>query len=232
MKKNNIAILGTIGVGKTTLLHNIEEELLKYSNSVLVKAEPSVTVPFVNDVLKKFYNDNKSWSLCLQLLISSVQESYFQELRETDYDYALFDMPFSSDIYSYSHMKHGRMSADGHHSLVRIGSKFPFDTVILINEDKETTINRVKNRNTAVANKEYTEDKKDVEIEDFSYLDEHIADFKEYQEVWLTRFKTDNPDVKIIRINHVPDLRSEDYKKLLIKIIDIIMKGTSNEYQL
>lgn len=225
MKKVNIAILGTIGVGKTTMLHKIEDELRKKSSNVIVKAEPAVTVPFVNEVLKKFYNDNSSWSLCLQLLISSVQESYFQDLRELDYDYSLFDMPYSSDIYSYSHMKRGRMTSEGHHSLVNIGSHFPFNVVILINEDKETTISRVRNRNKRVEEGDMDPDKKDVSIEDFSYLDNHIADFKEYQDVWLSRFTNDNPNVDIIKLNHIPDINSTEYDELIKKIVERIVKG-------
>ena len=223
MLKKNIAILGTIGVGKTTLLHAIEDKLKEYSNSVLVKAEPSVTVPFVNDVLKKFYDDNSSWSFCLQLLISAVQESYFQDLRLSDYDYSLFDMPFSSDIYSYSHMKHKRMSPEGHHSLIGIGSRFPFDYVILINEDKATTMERIKSRNKRVEEGDMDPDKKDVAIDDFSYLDSHISDFKEYQEVWLNRFKCDNPNIKIIRLNHIPDKDSKEYKTLIDEIVSEIV---------
>lgn len=225
MKKINIAILGTIGVGKTTLLHRLEEKLKEYSTSVLIKAEPSVTVPFVNDVLKRFYDDNASWSLCLQLLISSVQESYFQDLRESDYDYSLFDMPYSSDIYSYSHMKHGRMSPEGHHSLVSIGSHFPFDYVILINEDKDVAISRVRGRNKRIEEGDMDPDKKDVAIDDFSYLDSHIADFKEYQEVWLNRFRVDNPNVKIIKLNHIPDMDSKEYNILINELATQIMKG-------
>lgn len=229
-KKINIAVLGTIGVGKTTMLRKLEEKLREVSSSVIVKAEPSVTVPFVNDILKKFYDDNASWSLCLQLLISSVQESYFQDLREADYDYSLFDMPYSSDIYSYSHMKHKRMTPEGHHSLVSIGSHFPFDYVILINEDKETTISRVKNRNKRVEEGNMDPDKKDVPIDDFSYLDSHIADFKEYQEVWLSRFRADNPNVEIIKLNHIPDMTSPEYEGLIKALAKRIISKEEKGY--
>ena len=215
MRKINIAVLGTIGVGKTTLLHNIEKKLLETTDSVVVKAEPSVTIPFINDVLKHFYNDNKAWALPLQLCISAAQEAYFQELRESDYEYALMDMPFSSDIYSYSHFKRGRMSGAGHSSLVGLGSEFPFDMVILINEDKETTIDRVSGRNRKANSGTLDNGQDDIAIEDYSYLDEHIADFKEYQDVWMTRFKSDNPNVIIEELNHIPDIDSPAYGKLI-----------------
>ena len=222
MKKTDIAILGTIGVGKTTLLHKLEAKLKEETPEVIVKAEPSVTVPFVNDVLKKFYNDNKSWSLCLQLLISSIQESYFQDLRESDYEYSLFDMPFSSDIYSYSHMKHNRMTQEGHHNLVGIGSHFPFDVVILLSEDKDVTIRRIRKRNRKIANDNLDNGQDDVQIEDFSYLDEHISDFKEYQNVWLTRFTNDNSNVKIIKIYHIPELDTPEYEELISNLAKTI----------
>ena len=225
MKKINIAVLGTIGVGKTTLLNKLKERLEKDTPDVVLKAEPSVTIPFINDVLKRFYNDDKNWSFVLQLCISAAQEAYFQDLRDSDYEYSLFDMPYSSDIYSYSHMKHNRMPPSGHHSLVGIGSKFPFDYIILINEDKETTIKRVSGRNKKANNGEYNGDKKDVAIEDFSYLDSHIEDFKEYQEVWLNRFKCDNPNVKIIRLEHIPELDTELYTTLVEHLHSIIVNG-------
>lgn len=97
MKKTNITILGTIGVGKTTLLNKLKERLLMETPNVVVEPEPSVTIPFINEALKHFYNDNASWSFPMQLLISAAQESYMQELRESDYDYSLFDAAYSSD---------------------------------------------------------------------------------------------------------------------------------------
>lgn len=227
MKKTNIAILGTIGVGKTTLLRKLEEKLKEETNDVVVKAEPSVTIPFINDVLKRFYENNTAWSFCLQLCISAAQEAYFQDLRESDYEYALFDMPFSSDVYSYSHMKHKRMNTENHHSLVGIGTNFPFDYVILLSEDKDTTIKRIKKRNKAVTEGKLTEDQKNVSIEDFSYLDEHISDFKEYQNVWLSRFTSDNQNVKIIKVFHIPELGTQEYTDF----VDNLAKQIKGETQ-
>lgn len=60
MKKTNITINGPIGTGKTTLIHELEKRLNSVSNSVIVQPEPSVTIPFINDVLKNFTLITKS----------------------------------------------------------------------------------------------------------------------------------------------------------------------------
>lgn len=222
MKKKNITILGTIGVGKTTLMNKLNERLLKDTPNVIVQPEPSVTIPFVNEVLKKFYNNNSGWSFPLQLCVSSAQESYMQMLRESDYDYALFDAAYSSDPYSYSHSKHGRMRIEDHHALVSIGRPFKFDVIIYIDEEKDITIERIKHRNKRVEEGDMHPDKKDVSIEDFSYLDSHIEDFKEYLPIYLNKFKSFNPDVKIINLTHIPDFESEEYDALIETLYYII----------
>lgn len=223
--KKNIAILGSIGVGKTTLMNNIERKLREISNRVLVQPEPSVTIPFVNEVLKKFYNDNSGWSFPLQLSISAAQEAYMQELRESDYDYALFDAPYSSDIYGYSHAKRGRMRIEDFHALVAIGRPFKFDVVVQICEDKDTTIKRISKRNKRVEEGDMDPDKKDVSIDDFSYLDAHIEDFSEYFPIYIEKFRAYNPETKVFKISHVPEIESEDYEKLINDIVDLVRKA-------
>lgn len=218
----NIAILGSIGVGKTTLMSELEKRLRSKSDNVVVQPEPSVTIPFVNEVLKKFYNDNSAWSFPLQLSISAAQEAYMQELRESEYDYALFDAPYSSDIYGYSHSKRGRMRIEDFHALVAIGRPFKFDVVIQICEDKETTIKRISSRNKRVEEGDMDPDKKDVAIDDFSYLDSHIEDFTEYFPIYVSKFKAYNPDAKIIKVRHIPELGSPEYEKFLDNILEEI----------
>lgn len=218
MKKLNIAVLGTIGVGKTTLLNKLAEKLRWFSKNVIIQPEPSVTIPFINEVLKKFYDDNAGWSFPLQLSISAAQEAYMQMLRESDYDYSLFDAPYSSDIYSYSHAKRGRMRIEDHHALVSVGRPFKFDVIIKICEDKHTTISRISKRNKRVEEGDMDPDKKDVSIDDFSYLDSHIEDFTEYFPIYINKFKCYNPDALIIELNHIPDLESPEYDELITKI--------------
>lgn len=218
MKKINIAVLGTIGVGKTTLLNKLYSRLREETDSVIMEPEPSVTIPFINDVLKKFYNDNANWSFPLQLCISAAQESYMQTLRESDYDYSLFDAPYSSDIYGYSHAKHRRMKQDDFYALCAIGRPFKFDVVIVLTDSKEETIKRIKNRNKRVEEGDMDPDKKDVTVDDFSYLDKHIEDFSEYMPIYLNKFKAFNKNVRIININHIPDLNSKEYDNLIEEI--------------
>lgn len=159
-----------------------------------------------------------SWSYPLQLLISGAQEAYMQQLRESDYDFALMDMAFSSDIYSYSHQKHGRMNLWDHYNLLNVGRPFKFDYVIWINEDAKTTKERIQTRNAAVKSKNLKPGKKDLEIDNMDYIDEHIKDFKEYEEVYFQKFRTMNPNVAIIKISKIPDKDSEDFKNLIERI--------------
>lgn len=224
MNCKNIAILGSIGVGKTTLMNELEKKLRSISNNVVVQPEPSVTIPFVNEVLKKFYNDNSAWSFPLQLSISAAQEAYMQELRESKYEYALFDAPYSSDIYGYSHAKRGRMRIEDFHALVSIGRPFKFDVVVQILEDKETTISRISKRNRRVEEGDMDPDKKDVSIDDYSYLDSHIEDFTEYFPIYINKFKAYNPDVKVLQIKHIPEIDTEEYSDLLDMILSEILK--------
>lgn len=215
MKKINVNIIGTIGCGKTTLMNELYRKLSITSKNVVMEPEPSVTVPFINDALKHFYDDNSRWSYPLQLLVSAAQESYMQTLRESEYDYSLFDAAFSSDIYGYSHAKNGRMALSDYHALLSIGRRFKFDYVIWIHEDKETTIQRLKSRNKRVEEGDMDPDKKDVAIDDFSYIDKHLTDFEEYMPMYLNRFRRDNLDVKIIELKHLPEISSEAYSKLV-----------------
>ena len=48
MKKVNIAIIGTIGVGKSTLLNRLAATF--NTKAVEVRQEPSVSVPYINKV--------------------------------------------------------------------------------------------------------------------------------------------------------------------------------------
>ena len=222
MKKINITVNGPIGAGKTTFIERLEEALRKKSEAVIVQPEPSVTIPFINDVLKNFYSDNSGWSYPLQVLISGAQEAYLQQLRETDYDYAIMDAAWSSYIYGYSHYKHGRMSLRDYNALASLSRPFRFDYLIWIGGDKEEIVSHIRGRNAQVANGELGEAKKDVEIEDFSYIDSHLKDFSEYLPVYLSKFKSFNPDINIIMLDHIPDINSDAYQEMIDSIVDKI----------
>ena len=141
-------------------------------------------------------------------------------MRDTsgEYDIALVDMPYSSDIYGYSHYKNGRITESEFNSLLQLGSGYPFDVVVLLSEDKDVTIERVRKRNTAVNNGTNSDDRSDLEIADFSYLDKHIEEFKEYEDAWIGKFKKFNPAVRVIKINRIPDVSDQEYSDLINNI--------------
>jgi len=151
-------------------------------------------------------------------LISGAQEAYMQQLRESDYDFALMDMAYSSDIYSYSHQKHGRMNLWEHYNLLNTGRPFKFDFVIWICENAETTKQRIQIRNNTIESGQMPKDKKDLSIENMDYIESHIQDFKEYEEIYLNKFRTMNPNVEIIKISNIPDIESKEFKDLIEKI--------------
>jgi deoxyadenosine/deoxycytidine kinase len=222
VRKINITVNGPIGAGKTTFMERLEAALREKSDSVIVQPEPSVTIPFINDVLKNFYSDNMGWSYPLQVLISGAQEAYLQLLRESDYDYAIMDAAWSSYIYGYSHYKNGRMSLRDYNALASLSRPFKFDYLIWIGGSKAEIISHIKGRNEKVSNGELDEGKKDVEIEDFSYIDSHLEDFSEYLPVYLSKFKSFNPNIKIIKINHIPDINSAEYEDMIYNIANKI----------
>lgn len=55
----NIAVIGTIGVGKTTFIHNLKA-LLDSKYVVEVMKEPSVSIPQINKTLESFYKYGNS----------------------------------------------------------------------------------------------------------------------------------------------------------------------------
>lgn len=222
MKKINITVNGPIGAGKTTFIERLETALKQRSNNVIVQPEPSVTIPFINDVLKNFYLDNEGWSYPLQVLISGAQEAYLQQLRETNYDYAIMDAAWSSYIYGYSHYKHGRMSLRDYNALAALSRPFKFDYLIWIGGSKDEITSHIKGRNKQVSNGELDENKKDVEIEDFTYIDSHLEDFSEYLPIYLSKFKSFNPNIKVINIDHIPNINSKEYDDMITDIVNKI----------
>lgn len=195
--------------GKTTLMKKLREKLESMNESVIVQPEPSVTIPFINDVLQEFYKDNTRWSYPLQLMISSAQEVYMEQLRQADYDFALFDAAYSSDIYGYSHSKHKRMTMEDFYALLQIGRPFKFDFMIWIEEDPETIKNHVRNRNKDVTNDACDSEQSDLVIEDLSYIDQHLEDFEEYFPIYLNKFKGYNEDLKLITLSNLPNIYKE-----------------------
>ena len=220
MKKVNIAIIGTIGVGKSTLLNRLAATF--NTKAVEVRQEPSVSVPYINKVLQSFYKDTKSWAYPLQLSISATNEVQFEELRLTDYDYLFFDMPYSSFIYDAIHEKNGRMTHEEKIAIDKIHRGFPFQYLIHIKESAETTIERVSKRNKKVASKSDYLGQQDVEIEDYSYLYEHIKDFREFENDYIEEYFK---DAKLIELDGLPDENSHEYVDLLNKIHDQIERG-------
>jgi deoxyadenosine/deoxycytidine kinase len=208
----NVAIIGTIGVGKSTFIQKLNDEIK--SNRVIptetiVYGEPSVSIDFFKEALKKFYKNTKNWAYPLQLGVSAAQEINHQSLKDSNYDVAIVDAPYSSYMYCNIHVKAGRMSEEEKNTVISISRPFPYDIVILIEETAEVTIDRIMKRNRS------------IELNDLLYLHEHIRDYKEFQEEYISTYF---PGAEVIRLSALPDDSMQEYNDILKDTIDKIFK--------
>jgi len=205
-KKISVAIIGTIGVGKSTFIERLKEKLTSsvFPTEVLTMGEPSVTIDFVKEALKRFYKDTKSWAYPLQLGVSAAQEINHQILKETNYDVALVDAPYSSYMYCNIHTKAGRMTEAEKDIILRSSRPYPFDFLILIEETADVTIDRIMKRNRS------------IELNDLLYLHEHIKEYKLFQEDYIREFFS---GAEVVRLSSLPDDNSKEYEDMLDELV-------------
>jgi deoxyadenosine/deoxycytidine kinase len=217
MSKISIAIIGTIGVGKSTFIERLKQAFLTdevIPNEVITIGEPSVSIDFLKDTLKKFYKDTKAWAYPLQLGVSSAQEIHFQNMRLSNYDIAIMDAPYSSFMYCKIHEKAGRLSEQERQLIESVSRPFPFDYIILIEETAETTIERIWKRNRS------------IELNDLLYLHEHINDYKQFQGEYINKYFS---GAELITLSSLPDDSSADYEELINNVKNKIL-GEDNEF--
>jgi deoxyadenosine/deoxycytidine kinase len=201
-RKVNIAILGTIGVGKSTLIKRLKQSL---KSRVEFVPEPSISLPYLSKTLDAFYKDTKRWAYALQIGVSAAHEIHFEESRGKDYDVLLFDAPYSSFIYCNIHAKVGRITEQQRQAIENVSQPFHFDYVVMVKEDKDITIDRIIKRNNQVNAKAGIPD---LGISDFSYLEEHIKDYEEFEGAYLQKYF---PDSQLIKLNGLPEDTSPEY---------------------
>ncbi len=222
-RKINVAIIGTIGVGKSTFVKHLGEEAIKRGEALLVDLEPSVTIQSINDILERFYQDKESWAYPLQLSIAAANEVQLQEAKNRDYDIMLFDSPYSAFEYCRIHAKHGRITEEEKSAIDAISRPFPFDYVILIKETKAKAIERIKKRNEAVEQKANQLAQEDVPINDFDYVEEHMKDYNRYLPEY---FEKKFPKAERIEIDGLPEDDTSEYQDLIAKTYDhILLQG-------
>jgi len=219
-RKINVAIIGTIGVGKSTFVKHLSEEAERRGVDLLVDLEPSVTIQSINDILERFYKDMEPWAYPLQLSIAAANEVQLQEAKGRDYDVMLFDSPYSAFEYCRIHAKHGRITDEEKNAIDAISRPFPFDYVILIKETKEKSIERIKRRNGAVEKKSNALAQADVPIKDFDYVEEHMKDYNRYLPEYLDK---KFPKAERIEINGLPEEKTPEYGALISQICEHIV---------
>ena len=217
----NVAVLGSIGVGKSTLIRRLKKYLEETRDGIRIEfvPEPSISLPNLSKVLEDFYKDTKSWAYPLQLGVSAAHEIHFQEMRKKEYDVLLFDAPYSSFVYCNIHAKNGRLTEAERKAIDDVSRPFPFNLVIMVQEDMNVTINRIIKRNNSINN---DENLPDSDISDFSYLEEHITDFRSFQDEYIKKYF---PNAKVIILEHLPDDTSEEYVQLLERLVLEMKEG-------
>jgi deoxyadenosine/deoxycytidine kinase len=214
MVKKSVAVIGTIGCGKSTLINQLVKKVQALGvqpNYVFNITEPSVTKIDLKEVLERFYKAPEKWAYALQLGVTSAQEIFFNELRELpEYDDSIifFDAPYSSFMYCNIHVKAGRMTKEQKDAIVSVSRPFPFDYLILVEETADETIKRILKRNRG------------IELGDLSYMHEHISDYRLFQEDYIKKFFS---NAEVIRLTNLPDVHSNEYQKIVQDIAEKLL---------
>lgn len=202
-----VGIVGPLGVGKTSFISRLEQEL-KNIGTTIVFGEPSMTEPTINKILVKFYADTKTWAYPLEVAIASAHEAMYEEINKIEQDkkidYVLIDTPSSAFIYSRIFFKNGLFDQFELAVVDSIFRKFNFDFIIVIEETAEETIRRILLRH------------RNMEISNFDYIRQHVQDYQEFVGVYL---KERFPEAEVIYLKDLPELESNDYKELLEEVI-------------
>ena len=215
-----IGVIGTIGVGKSTFLDRLSASLRNNGEKTITFGEPSIIHGNLNSILKKFYTNTWRWAYPLQSGISAAHEAIFTEIEDEEekssgYTMALVDAPYSSYIYCNIHTKAGRLTEQERQAIDNISRPFNFDYIILLEESATETIERIMNRN------------RDLELEDLSYMYEHIEDFKLFRKQYLEKYF---PNSKFIHLKGLPNLNSPEYNDVMTKITTMILHDEGEKF--
>ena len=210
--KINIGVIGSIGVGKSTFIKKLSEAFQSESFPIEIKTigEPSVSIDFIKDTLKKFYKDTAGWAYPLQASVSAAQEIHYQDLRDAKYDIAIMDAPYSSFMYCNIHTAAGRMTEEERINIDNISRPFPFDFIIIIEETAEVTIDRIMKRNRS------------VELSDLLYLHEHISEYRRFRDEYIEKYF---PGATQILLKDLPDIDTQEYMDIIQDVKMKVLKG-------
>jgi deoxyadenosine/deoxycytidine kinase len=217
-----IGVIGTIGVGKSTLLQKMAEKFEKLGELPITYGEPSIIHGDLNEILEKFYKNTYRWAYPLQSGVSAAHEGIYTDIIEheedgSEYSIALVDAPYSSFIYCNIHKKAGRLTEEERVAIDNLSRPFYFDYIILLEESADETIERIAHRNRS-----------EEDLEDLSYMYEHIKDFKLFRKQYLEKYF---PNSKFIHLKGLPDLHSSEYKMIINNITTMIMHNKGEKYK-
>jgi len=216
-----IGVIGTIGVGKSTFLERLSESLMTEDQNTITFGEPSIIHGNLNKILKNFYTDTKRWAYPLQAGVSAAHDATYTEIKDLEdknsaYDVALVDAPYSSFIYCNIHAKAGRITEEERVAIDNLSRPFHFDYIILLEEDADETIDRIMKRNRTIES-----------IDDLSYMYEHIEDFKLFRTEYLNKYFATS---KFIHLEGMPDISTNEYTQIINQITHTILHDEGKIY--
>lgn len=209
-----IAVIGPIGIGKTSFINTFSKQFLNYQDTmgIINFEEPAINNQDINTILKKFYKDNVKWAYPLEVNIAAAFEAIFTEIKEIEEDkekynnIIIVDTPFSPFIFSSIFEKNGRLTAKEKEIILSITKPFDFDYLFILKETAETIISRIKKRN------------RDFEISDEhkAYTEEHIRDYEFFLNDYLNRYFL---HAKHIILKDMADAGTKEYEEEVLKIV-------------
>ncbi len=138
-----LAIEGTVGAGKTTLIERVADGLG-------LKPFYELSDPSIEDLLKYFYEDRKRWAFTLQILFLT---SRYEQLRKACsfekvvLDRSLFgDIVFARMLHLYGDMNDSEMMVYSRLYRALVSSVFPPFLMVYIRIPTDLAVERIRER--------------------------------------------------------------------------------------
>jgi len=77
-----IGVIGSIGVGKSTFINYLVQEINNLGVKTYVYGEPAMEDEATHKILLKFYEDTKKYAFALESSITKVYNRYYKEIDE------------------------------------------------------------------------------------------------------------------------------------------------------
>lgn len=210
-----IGVIGSIGVGKSTFINYLVQEINNLGVKTYVYGEPAMEDEATHKILLKFYEDTKKYAFALESSITKVYNRYYKEIdelcRHQKERVVIIDGPSNGDIYSRIFFKNNIFTNEEQLAIFDEVVDFEIDVMIYLQESAEETIRRIKKRDRG------------MEMANLDYIYDHVRD---YQTVIPHYLKRRFPHAKVLHLKDFPDVTSIDYDTF---VKDLARLLTSNK---